>query len=146
MTLDIRPLAAADRTDWGVLWRGYLDFYETVLPDRQYDLTFARYTDPARDDMKAWIAREDGAALGLVHVIVHAHGWREAPVTYLQDLYAAPEARGRGVGAALIRQVYADADENGRPSVYWLTQTGNTTARALYDRIGTATDFMKYQR
>ena len=27
-----------------------------------------------------------------------------------------------------------------------LTQIGNSTARQLYDRIGVATDFMKYNR
>ena len=49
-------------------------------------------------------------------------------------------------GRALITAVYAAADEAGAPSVYWLTQEGNTTARQLYDRIATPTDFMKYQR
>jgi hypothetical protein len=34
----------------------------------------------------------------------------------------------------------------GRPNVYWTTQTGNATARRLYDRIAVATDFMKYSR
>jgi hypothetical protein len=46
----------------------------------------------------------------------------------------------------LIETVYADADAAERPNVYWMTQTGNTTARRLYDRIGVATDFMKYSR
>jgi GNAT superfamily N-acetyltransferase len=66
-------------------------------------------------------------------------------VTYLQDLYVAPEARGPA-RAALIEAVYAAADAAGRPNVYWLTQEFNTTARRLYDRIGTATPFIKYQR
>jgi GNAT superfamily N-acetyltransferase len=59
--------------------------------------------------MLAWIAHA-GRAVGLVHVIVHAHGWQAAPVTYLQDLYAEPDMRGKGVGRALIETVYADAD------------------------------------
>jgi GNAT superfamily N-acetyltransferase len=45
-----------------------------------------------------------GRGVGLVHVIVHAHGWQDAPVTYLQDLYADPEVRGKGVGRALIER------------------------------------------
>ena len=32
------------------------------------------------------------------------------------------------------------------PNVYWLTQTSNATARRLYDRVGTATPFIKYRR
>jgi GNAT superfamily N-acetyltransferase len=67
-------------------------------------------------------------------------------VTYLQDLFTTPDARGKGVARSLIETVYADADAAGRPAVYWLTQTGNSTARALYDKIATATDFMVYRR
>jgi ribosomal protein S18 acetylase RimI-like enzyme len=33
-----------------------------------------------------------------------------------------------GVGRALIEAVYAAADANGTPSVYWLTQEENTEA------------------
>jgi len=145
-SIQIRPLEPGDREAWAPLWRDYLAFYGTERDQAVYDTTFGRYTDPAREDMKAWLAWDGGRAVGLVHVIVHAHGWQVAPITYLQDLYALPEARGTGVGRKLIETVYADADAHDRPSVYWTTQTGNATARRLYDRIGVATDFMKYSR
>nr|WP_286193525.1 GNAT family N-acetyltransferase [Boseongicola sp. H5] len=144
--ISIRPLTPGDRSAWRPLWRDYLAFYDTNLPDEIYELTFARYTDPARTDMLGWIAWQGGNAVGLVHAIVHAHGWKVAPVTYLQDLFTTPAARGKGVARALIETVYADADAAGRGAVYWLTQTDNTAARALYDRVAVATDFMKYSR
>ena len=84
--------------------------------------------------------------MGLVHYIFHSHGWRLEQVTYLQDLYVAPEARGTGAGRALIEAVYAAADAAGAPNVYWLTQGSNTTARLLYDRVGRLTPFVKYVR
>ena len=84
--------------------------------------------------------------MGLVHYIYHAHNWRVEDVCYLQDLYADPEVRGQGIGRALIEAVYRAADDNGTPAVYWLTQEFNHTARRLYDRIGTLTPFIKYQR
>ena len=143
---EIRALEAGDRAEWDRLWAAYLAFYKTTRPREVFDLTFARYLDPDRTDMRAWIAHVSGRAVGLAHVIVHAHGWQDAPITYLQDLYADPEVRGSGVGRALIETVYADADAEGRPNVYWTTQTGNATARRLYDRIAVATDFMKYSR
>lgn len=52
----------------------------------------------------------------------------------------------RGVGRALIEAVYEAADERGAPSVYWLTQDFNETARVLYDRVANLTPFIKYQR
>ena len=143
---DIRPLGRQDRAAWGDLWRQYLAFYGTERPETLMDLTFARYTDPAREDMEALMAWDDQTPLGLVHTIAHAHGWQEAPVTYLQDLYTSPAARGRGIGRALIEAVYARADAAGRGTVYWLTQTGNAPARALYDQVAQATDFIKYAR
>ena len=145
-TIDISPLAAGDRTDWDALWRAYLAFYDTSRDASVYDTTFSRYLDSARADMRGWIARVGGQAVGLVHVIVHSHGWQEAPVTYLQDLFTVPAARGRGVARALIETVFADADTAGRGSVYWLTQSNNSTARALYDKFAQPTDFMKYSR
>ncbi|MGI9368151.1 MAG: GNAT family N-acetyltransferase, partial [Ruegeria sp.] len=50
------------------------------------------------------------------------------------------------VGRALIEAVYAEADRQGSPSVYWLTQDFNDTARKLYDRVGKLTPFIRYQR
>ena len=44
----LRPLVGADRASWNGLWKGYLDFYETSLPQAQYDLTFRRYLDPEK--------------------------------------------------------------------------------------------------
>lgn len=143
---DIRPLGRRDRAEWGALWRQYLAFYGATRPESLLDLTFARYTDGARDDMRAWLAWDGDDALGLVHMIAHPHGWQDAPVSYLQDLFTVPAARGRGVARALIETVYADADAAGRGSVYWMTQTGNAVARALYDTIAHPTDFMKYSR
>lgn len=146
LELEIRGIGRDDRGDWEPLWRDYLAFYSTELPDSTFDATFARYADPDRADMRGWLAWQGGTALGLVHAIAHPHGWRPEPVTYLQDLFTVPAARGKGVARALIDTVYADADAAGRPAVYWLTQMGNETARALYDKIATPTDFMVYRR
>ena len=67
-------------------------------------------------------------------------------MSYLQDLFVDPAYRGAGVGRALIKAVYHAADANHTPSVYWLTQDINHTARQLYDRVATVTLFLKYTR
>jgi GNAT superfamily N-acetyltransferase len=144
--LNIRPIRGQDRDRWQPLWRAYLAFYNTDVGAEVYEATFARYADPDFIDMRGWMAWDGDTALGLAHSIAHLHGWKSEPTTYLQDLFTTPGARGKGVARALIDAVYADADAAGRPSVYWLTQTGNTTARALYDKIALPTDFMIYRR
>lgn len=144
--LTVRPLAAADRAGWEPLWRGYLEFYETVLPKAQYDLHFARLTDPAEADITGLVAEAGGELAGIAHCIWHWHGWHAEKVCYLQDLYTAPAHRRRGVAETLIGAVYAAADARGAADVYWTTQSFNETARRLYDRVGRVTPFIKYQR
>ena len=146
MTVSIRPLQRSDEAEWRRLWRAYLAFYETKLPEAIYTTYFERLLGDDPQDFHGLIAEVDGAPCGLTHYIFHRHGWRIENTCYLQDLYADPEVRGRGVGRALIEAVYAAADEEGAPSVYWLTQDFNAEARRLYDRIGEVTPFIKYTR
>lgn len=142
----IRPIEPRDRADWAEMWCDYLAFYETTLSDEIYDSSFARLLGDDSQDFSGFIAERGGKPVGLVHFLFHRHGWKIENVCYLQDLYARPETRGTGVGRALIEAVYAEADRRGAPSVYWLTQDFNSTARKLYDRIATLTPFIKYQR
>lgn len=146
MTATVRALAPADAAVWRGLWGAYLDFYGAALPEEVFATSFARMTDPAVTDHHGLIALADDRPVGIAHYIFHRHGWQIDDVTYLQDLYVAPEARGAGAGRALIEAVYAAADAAGRGNVYWLTQTANAAARRLYDRVGAATPFMKYRR
>jgi len=92
------------------------------------------------------VAETAGRLTGLVHFLFHRHAWKIEEVCYLQDLFVVPAARGTGLGRALIEAVYAAADAKGAPSVYWLTQDFNHTARRLYDSVGVLTPFIKYQR
>jgi GNAT superfamily N-acetyltransferase len=146
LTPIVRALRAEDEMVWRRLWKDYLAFYETTLPDAIYASTFDRLLGNDPRDFSGLVAEVDGKVVGLTHYLFHRHGWKVEEVCYLQDLYALPDMRGKGVGRALIEAVYAAADAQGAPSVYWLTQDFNDTARVLYDRVGVVTPFIKYQR
>ncbi len=146
MTTTIRPLGAADEAEWRRLWTGYLEFYETSVTEQVYRTTFARLLGDDAQDYHGLVAQRGGKPIGLTHYLFHRHCWRVENVVYLQDLYVDPEARGTGAGRALIEAVYAAADAAGCPSVYWMTQDFNATARQLYDRVAKLTPFIKYQR
>ena len=142
----VRPLRLSDEAEWRRLWTGYLDYYETKLPEDIYQSSFSRLIGDDPQDFNGLIAEIDDAPVGLAHYLFHRHGWKTQNVCYLQDLYADPAGRGAGVGRALIEAVYTRADAANAPSVYWLTQDFNQTARKLYDRVGELTPFVKYQR
>ncbi|WP_378947546.1 GNAT family N-acetyltransferase [Mesorhizobium sp. ANAO-SY3R2] len=142
--ITIRPLQLADHDDWRRLWTAYLEFYETVLPEETYQLTWKRLFIEGEFEPKGFIAILDGKAVGLTHYLYHRSGWSEANNCYLQDLFADPAVRGKGVGAALIKAVKEQATSAGVKNVYWMTHETNATARKLYDRVARRTGFIEY--
>jgi GNAT superfamily N-acetyltransferase len=140
----IRPLQQADHAAWRDLWTAYLTFYETEKPQEVYETTWARLFTPGEYEPRGFLALLDGKPVGLVHFMDHRTTWTVANNCYLQDLFTAPEARGAGVGAALIDAVQKSAAERGVTNVYWMTHETNATARRLYDRVAKKTGFIKY--
>ncbi|MFS0734321.1 GNAT family N-acetyltransferase [Microbacterium sp. 1P10UB] len=141
----IAPIEARDRDEWLLLWKGYLDFYESTIDEETTDSTFARIVDK-RGNLHGAIARDDdGRAIGIVHWLTHAATWTRTDYCYLEDLFVSPDARGGGTGAALIEHVRAWAKQHGSAKVYWLTAEDNATARALYDRVARRSGMIHYQ-
>jgi GNAT superfamily N-acetyltransferase len=142
--ITIRPLEQSDHADWRRLWTNYLTFYETRLPDEVYAKTWERLFAPDEFEPKGFIALLDGKAVGLTHYLYHRSGWSLVNNCYLQDLFSAPAARGKGVGAALIEAVRQEAAKAGVTNVYWMTHETNATARRLYDHVARRTGFIEY--
>jgi GNAT superfamily N-acetyltransferase len=145
----IRAVVKDDFVAWQPLWEGYNAFYgrvgETALPADVTQMTWSRFFD-AYEPMHAMVAESSGKLLGLVHFIFHRSTNQIAPVCYLQDLFTVEEARGRGVGRALINAVCRYAAEAGSPRVYWQTQETNDVARRLYDKVAERSGFIVYRR
>ena len=102
----VTELRPADRERWAELWRGYLDFYETTLPEAIYDETWRRLMTPG--PIFGFGARLGDAAaplVGITHYLFHDHAWSPKQVCYLQDLFVDAKLRGTGCGRALIERV-----------------------------------------
>lgn len=144
----VRPVAAGDYAQWLPLWDGYNAFYgrsgPSALPAEVTATTWQRFLDPA-EPVHALVAERDGRLLGLTHYLFHRSTIHVERVCYLQDLYTAEDARGQGVGRALIAAVAARARTAGATRVYWLTHETNRTARQLYDRVAADSGFIVYR-
>jgi GNAT superfamily N-acetyltransferase len=144
MSIVVRPLEQSDHADWRRLWTAYLTFYEATVPEEVYAETWKRLFTEGEFEPKGLIALFDGKAVGLTHYLYHRSCWSLVDNCYLQDLFADPDMRGKGVGRALIEAVQQAAGRLGVTNVYWMTHETNATARKLYDSVARRTGFIEY--
>jgi GNAT superfamily N-acetyltransferase len=140
--LSVGTLEPEDRPAWEELFTGYQAFYgRSFWPERNYERTWHRIQ--AADRIHARGARLDGRLVGIAHFLTHP-STTSADVCFLQDLFTAPDARGRGVARALIADIEGWARAQGCARLYWHTHETNETARRLYDRIAENRGFIQY--
>jgi GNAT superfamily N-acetyltransferase len=141
----IRTVGKGERAAWEPLWKGYQTFYEVTLSEEATDKAWERLHD-SNEPMFILGAYVEGRLTGIVHYLFHRSMWTVGNYCYLQDLFVAEEARGLGLGRALIEAVYEAARNVGASRVYWLTQESNKTARALYDKLAERSGFIQYRK
>jgi GNAT superfamily N-acetyltransferase len=147
--LSIRAVARPDYDQWLPLWDAYNAFYgrsgATALSPEITRMTWARFFD-GDEPVHALVAERDGKLLGLAHYLFHRSTTAIAPSCYLQDLFTRDEARGNGVGRALIMAVYDQAQLAGARRVYWQTHETNLAAMHLYDKVAERSGFLVYRK
>lgn len=144
----VRALAEQDHAPWLALWNGYNAFYgrsgATALPRDVTAKTWSRLLDPD-ERMHGIVAELGGEVAGIAHYLFHRSTTAIDDVCYLQDLFVAPELRGRGLAEALILAVRDRAREHGAAKLYWQTHETNDTARRVYDRVAERSGFIVYR-
>lgn len=100
--ISISKLELSDRGVWEALFRAYIDFYQRAEPPEMYERAWREFQ--ADTHLHAFGAKLDGRLVGITHFFVHPN--TSGPdVCYLQDLFTAPDVRGKGVARALIAAV-----------------------------------------
>ena len=144
MTVELRDATPSDEGDFLRLWQGFLDGYGIALDPEVTAFTWTRLMDPA-NPLTARLAVLDGTPQGFAIHQHHPSTWVMGDDGYLEDLFVAPEARGKGLGRALIEDLIAIARTKGWRRLYWLTEIENTTARRLYDRFCDTDGHIRYR-
>jgi GNAT superfamily N-acetyltransferase len=99
------------------------------------------------DDLRRWlfgpdpvaevvIAREAGAPVGFALFFTVFSTFLGRPGIYLEDLFVREDARGHGVGRALLTHLAGLAVERGWGRVEWAVLDWNQSAIGFYERIG----------
>ena len=148
-TVRIRDVAPSDFEQWLPLWEGYNAFYKrvgpTAVPMDVTRTTWARFFDHY-EPVHCLVADASGQLVGTAHYIFHRNTTMLGPTCYMQDLFTTEQARGRGVGRALIAGVYDRAKSAGSTRVYWQTHETNGTAQRLYDNVAQRSGFIVYRK
>ena len=135
MALQIRPANLRDVPALVALMTSFYAEADFPLPAAPAARAFeALLTDPRLGG--AWLAEREGTPVG--HAVLTAcfsmeYGGLRA---FIDDLYVRPEARGRGVGAALLAAARDSAMTRGVRALHVEVGVENATARRLYSRAG----------
>jgi GNAT superfamily N-acetyltransferase len=134
--LRIEPIAAGEMDALLPLIAAYQRFYEVEeIDDARNREFFSRFLAPSEDGtlLGAW---RNSALLGYACLYWTFTSLIPAEIVLMNDLYVVPEARGKGVGRALIDASAAVARERGAQRLEWVTASSNKTAQRLYDSTG----------
>ena len=124
----------------GLYLRNHTTTYRDLLPAYVSGLSPAYCREKwdaflEKAENRVWAAFGDGHFLGFAACMPD----RELPETwYLEALHVTEDARGRGVGSALIRTASAYAAEHGYRRMSVCIIRGNGRAEGLYRKLGAA--------
>jgi GNAT superfamily N-acetyltransferase len=145
--VDVGPVRAEEFDSLLPLIAAYQRFYAVDDVDDERNRAFFRRFLAPSDDGELLAARgEDGAILGYACLYWHFSSTRAVETVLMNDLFVTAEARGRGVGRALIEAGAAVARERGAAWLEWATAPDNHTAQRLYDSMtGEKSTWLSYE-
>jgi ribosomal protein S18 acetylase RimI-like enzyme len=115
------------------MMRAYCDFYEVAPSDADLEaLARALIADPEHEGIQLIARGEEGEPLGFATVYWYWQTLSAARAALMNDLFVVPEARGQGVGRALIEECRRRSREHGAAELVWETAPDNETAQRLY--------------
>lgn len=141
--VSVRPVEIVDEGRWRELFRGYREFYQLPESEAVVSRVWSWLNDPDHE-VRGLVAEADGEILGIAHFRQFARPSTGTIGIWLDDLFSVPDARGGGAGRALIQRVAEIAGEEGCSVIRGITASDNHQAQALYDKVGTRTNWVTY--
>ena len=135
--MEIRRAAPADIPRLLALVRRYWDF-EGIrgFAALRVELVLQQLLEERSARGAAWVADSAGTLLGYLIVVLVMSVEHQGLTGEVDEFFVLPEARSRGVGAQLLTAAEAALAERGCTRLQLQLGTGNTRARAFYERRG----------
>jgi ribosomal protein S18 acetylase RimI-like enzyme len=131
----LRPASTADLDALSLLLDGYRQFY--AQPGDTHAARAFLVQRLGLSDSHLLVYEDDANQLmGFVQLYPVLSTVSLAPRWILNDLFVAPDARGQGIGRALMQAAAELARDHGVPRLSLSTQTGNGAAQRLYESLG----------
>ena len=133
----IARVTAGDVGEVMPLLRGYCEFYEAAPSEAALrGVCEALLEAPDTAGIQLVARLDEGTAVGLATLLWTFSTLNAGPIGLMNDLYVAPAARGRGIGAKLIEACAGECMHHGAIALEWYTAPSNKRAQAVYDRTG----------
>ncbi len=142
--IKVVPAQAHEYKQWLPYWLAYQAFYKVSLSEEVTTETWLRFFDEA-EPMYCAVAKQGDVILGFAHYIIHRSTWAVNNFCYLEDLFVAPEVRGKNIGKQLIEYVQQQAKDIQCARLYWHTQESNHVAQKLYDWVAEKPGIIEYR-
>ena len=142
-TVSVRPIDPSDEPCWRVLFRGYRDFYRLQEDEEVVSRVWGWLMDPGHE-CQGLVADSVDGIVAIGHYRRFSRPSTGTVGIWLDDLFTATQARGKGAARALIDRLVEIAGSEGRSVVRWITADDNQRAQALYDQVATRTHWATY--
>jgi GNAT superfamily N-acetyltransferase len=136
MTISIRPAAPADLPLIAQLIRDLADYEKLAHEVRFDEAVLGQKLFGARPYAEVVIGELDGAPQGFALFFHNFSTFEGKPGIYLEDLFVRPEARGSGLGKALLSHLAMLALERDCARLEWSVLDWNEPAIGFYKKLG----------
>ncbi|MEY4238704.1 MAG: hypothetical protein RL339_1305 [Pseudomonadota bacterium] len=136
MTLSIRPAAAADLPLIAQLIRDLAEYEKLASEVRFDEAVMGDKLFGPRPYAEVVIGELDGAPQGFALFFHNFSTFEGKPGIYLEDLFVRPEARGSGLGKALLSHLAMLAVERDCARLEWSVLDWNEPAIGFYRKLG----------
>jgi GNAT superfamily N-acetyltransferase len=132
--MELRRAALTDLPLLIPLFDGYRGFYRQSSDPGLAERFLRERLE--RGESVIFLVCVDGAAAGFVQLYPSFWSIAARRSWILNDLFVAPEFRGRGIGRALLERARTHAEATGSGGLSLATERSNTTAQRLYEAQG----------